>query len=89
MYARYDSTHAASVYHRDRSKRQYHLKNHLGNVMATVSDRKLPKDNDADDLVDYYKADVLTASNYYPLRIELPMVIIRGFRWVVTFTRWK
>ena len=57
--------------------------------MATVSDRKLPKDNDADDLVDYYKADVLTASNYYPLRIELPMVIIRGFRWVVTFTRWK
>jgi RHS repeat-associated protein len=40
--------------------------------MATVSDRKLPKDNDADALVDYYKADVLKASDYYPFGMQMP-----------------
>jgi RHS repeat-associated protein len=68
MYRQPDSVYFAL----NRGRRQYELKNHLGNVMATVSDRKLPKDNDADDLVDYYKADVLTASDYYPFGMQMP-----------------
>ena len=68
MYRQPDSVYFAL----NRGRRQYELKNHLGNVLATVSDRKLPKDNDADDLVDYYKADVLTASDYYPFGMQMP-----------------
>jgi hypothetical protein len=68
MYRQPDSVYFAL----NRGRRQYELKNHLGNVLATVSDRKLPKDNDADALVDYYKADVLTASDYYPFGMQMP-----------------
>ncbi len=72
MYAKYDSAFTDSFYHRTRGKRHYELKNHLGNVLVTVTDCKIPRDNDADALVDYYTADIVTADDYYPFGMEMP-----------------
>ena len=50
----------------ERGRKVYELSNHLGNVLATVSDRRLALDLDQNGIVDYYLADVLTAQDYYP-----------------------
>ena len=38
----------------------------MGNVLTTISDRKIPTDTNTNDVVDYFVADILTASDYYP-----------------------
>jgi hypothetical protein len=47
-------------------EKEFELSNHLGNVLVTVSDRKneIP---DANDNIDYYTADVLSAQDFTPL----------------------
>jgi hypothetical protein len=42
----------------------YELSNHLGNVLVTVSDRKLTKQLGATSTVEYYMADVRSTSDY-------------------------
>jgi len=42
------------------------LSNHLGNVLVTVSDIKFQQDYNADNEVDIYTADIITAQDYYP-----------------------
>ena len=44
----------------------YELSNHLGNVLVTISDRKLQHDEASGGKVDYYLPDVLTVSDYDP-----------------------
>ena len=51
---------------------QYELTNHLGNVMATISDKKIGVDPNTDGIVDYYNADVVTANDYYPFGMIMP-----------------
>ena len=46
--------------------------NHLGNVLVVVSDRKLPVDINADNIVDYYTADVVSATDYYAFGSLMP-----------------
>ena len=46
--------------------KQYELVNHLGNVLTTVSDKKIPVDLDYDGTIDYYVADITSATDYYP-----------------------
>lgn len=64
-------------------KKQYELTNHLGNVLATVSDVKLGYDDDevedgykqssgSDGLADYYMPYMYTATQYYPFGSPLP-----------------
>lgn len=54
-------------------KKQYELTNHLGNVMATISDRKIGVSLTADSsLIDHYEADVQTAQDYYPFGMIMP-----------------
>ncbi|NOQ72486.1 MAG: hypothetical protein GQ574_10820 [Crocinitomix sp.] len=48
----------------------YELSNHLGNVLATVSDRKLASSSDGTN-VDYYDADVTSTTDYYPYGMTL------------------
>ncbi len=64
-----DSTYATVNYHyfkRTLSLKQYELTNHLGNVLATVLDRKTAViDSLGSDTLLYYKADVSTAGLYY------------------------
>ncbi len=55
-----------------RGEKNYELTNHLGNVMATISDRKNATDNPSNGIIDYYTADVITASDYYPFGMKMP-----------------
>ena len=50
--------------------RLYELTNHLGNVQATISDRKIPHQNDS--FIDYFETDVRSAVDYYPFGMEMP-----------------
>ncbi len=55
-----------------RGYKQYELSNHLGNVLATVTDKKKGVDTNTDGFADYYDADVTTAQDYYPFGMLMP-----------------
>jgi RHS repeat-associated protein len=49
------------------------LSNHLGNVLVTISDKKLAvADPNNANLIAYYNADVVTANDYYPFGSQMP-----------------
>lgn len=50
--------------------RTYELSNHLGNVLSTISDKKIG--NDSSDVVNYYIAEVLSQNDYYPFGMGMP-----------------
>jgi len=53
--------------------KQYELTNHLGNVLATISDKKIGVSLSTDSsLIDHYEADVQTAQDYYPFGMVMP-----------------
>jgi RHS repeat-associated protein len=54
-----------------RGNKFFELSNHLGNVLVTVSDKKLGHTTDGT-TVDYYSADVITANDYYPGGMDMP-----------------
>jgi hypothetical protein len=62
---------ATYLYTTARGKKQYELSNHLGNVLATVSDRRIGHVNGSS--YDYYEAEVVSASDYYPFGMEMGM----------------
>lgn len=47
-----------------RGEKNYELTNHLGNVLSTISDQKIPEDSSGTIL--YFNADVVSYSDYYP-----------------------
>ena len=48
-----------------RGNKFFELSNHLGNVLVTISDKKIGHDA-GNGIIDYYTADVVTANDYYP-----------------------
>ena len=54
-----------------RGNKLFELSNHLGNVLVTVSDKKIGHDA-GNGTIDYDKADVVTANDYYPGGMTLP-----------------
>lgn len=59
------------TYLRTMDQKQYELANHLGNVLATVSDRKLGQADvgggqTTPDNAEYYTSKVISAQDYYP-----------------------
>ncbi|GAA0877020.1 hypothetical protein GCM10009118_34300 [Wandonia haliotis] len=50
--------------------KRYELSNHLGNVLATISDRKLPEFDLGEGLA-YYKPDVVSYSDYMPFGMQM------------------
>ncbi|PUZ27700.1 RHS repeat-associated core domain-containing protein [Chitinophaga costaii] len=54
-----------------RGEKVYELSNHLGNVVATVSDKKVGLDN-GDGVVVFYNVDVVNSTDYYPFVSLLP-----------------
>jgi len=58
-------TQTATGYGWIRGNKLFELSNHLGNVLATVSDRKYGVSLN-DTTVNYYTADVVNAQDYYP-----------------------
>jgi len=63
--------------------KQYELTNHLGNVLTTISDNKLQTDANIDGTIDYYTADITSASDYYPFGSLLDgrSFEVKGYRW--------
>jgi hypothetical protein len=55
-----------------RGNKLFELNNHLGNVLVTISDKKLGVDANSDGTVDYYTADVVSANDYYPGGMLMP-----------------
>ena len=53
-------------------RKRYEISNHLGNVMATISDRKQAVDLDSSVEADYYEPVVLSATDYYPFGMDMP-----------------
>lgn len=49
----------------------FEMSNHLGNVLEVVTDRKLPVPDDNGN-IDYFLADVVSYSDYYPYGMQMP-----------------
>ena len=64
-----------------KGKKQYELSNHLGNVLATISDRRVPRDDNGDMLIDYFNADILSTSDYYAFGSSMKERAIGGYRY--------
>ncbi len=54
-----------------RGNKFFELSNHLGNVLATVSDKKVAVSANSN-IIDYYSADVVTANDYYAFGMQMP-----------------
>ena len=54
-----------------RGKRHYELSNHLGNVQVVVSDKRISVCDEYLEVA-YFKADVLSAVDYYPFGMMMP-----------------
>lgn len=61
---------ATYVYTAERGNKEYELTNHLSNVLSTISDRKIG--HGTGDEYDYYTADVVGATDYYPFGSQMP-----------------
>lgn len=53
-------------------KKQYELTNHLDNVMAVVSDKRIGIDDNNDGEIDRYEAEVKSMQDYYPFGMTQP-----------------
>jgi RHS repeat-associated protein len=56
-----------------RGQKEYEPTNHLGNVLATVSDKKIgvPSSSNSS-LIDHYEPDIVSAQDYYPFGMLQP-----------------
>ena len=59
------------IYTFERGNKIFELSNHLGNILATVSDKKLQHSTNST-TIDYFNADVVTANDYYPFGMLMP-----------------
>ena len=64
------SNNAATVYDTIGNK-FFELSNHLGNVLATITDKRL-QNATGGNVLSYYTADVATAQDYYPFGMTMP-----------------
>ncbi|MHA4810293.1 RHS repeat domain-containing protein [Flavitalea flava] len=56
-----------------RGEKNYELSNHLGNVLAAISDKKIAvSSGGSSSLIDHYEADVTSAQDYYPFGMQMP-----------------
>jgi hypothetical protein len=44
----------------------------LGNVLATISDKKNGVDQNSHGVIDYYTSDVFSAQDFYPFGFKIP-----------------
>jgi RHS repeat-associated protein len=72
LYGSQNSTYSQAVWNDTIGKRSYELSNHLGNVLTVISDRKIPVDSNTDGIVDYYEANIISATDYYPFGSPMP-----------------
>ncbi len=49
----------------------YELSNHLGNVLATITDRKVPDIDIPNNIYNYYNPQITTITDYYPFGMQI------------------
>ena len=55
-----------------KGKKYFELSNHLGNVLAVITDRLLEEESSTTSgLIDYFKADLVSSSDYYPFGMAM------------------
>ncbi|MCX6317425.1 MAG: hypothetical protein NTW29_09060 [Bacteroidetes bacterium] len=63
---------STGIYTFTRGNKFFELSNHLGNVLVTISDRKLQVQNQTVTTeIAYYASDVITATDYYPFGMDM------------------
>jgi RHS repeat-associated protein len=56
-----------------RGEKSYELVNHLGNVLSTITDKKIAvPSGSSSSLIDHFDPDVATAQDYYPFGMLMP-----------------
>jgi RHS repeat-associated protein len=56
-----------------RGEKSYELSNHLGNVLTTITDKKIAVPSTTNSsLIDHFTADIATAQDYYPFGMLMP-----------------
>src|SRR5690554_1644425 len=73
----FEFPHSICAY-RSYGAKQYEITDHLGNVAITISDNKMGIDTDNDDVIDFFEAEVLSASDYYPFGSPMPSRTFTG-----------
>ena len=75
---------STSTFTRELDNKHYEMTNHLGNVLATITDRKLPQDNNSDQTIDLFDPVFSSAHSYYPFGMIRPnaqnLVSAEGYR---------
>jgi len=61
-----------SIFERQLGKKFFELTNHLGNVLATINDRKIAVEDGSTGVVDYYLADIQSSQDYYAFGMMMP-----------------
>jgi RHS repeat-associated protein len=57
---------AANPYSRVLGNKSFEGSNHLGNILAIYTDKKIPRDDDNNGMVDYYQPEILASNDYTP-----------------------
>ncbi len=65
--ASYDPT---TTYH-NLGDKKFECTNHLGNVLAIISDMKIARDDDSDGTIDYFRPTILSSMDYSPFGVIL------------------
>ena len=56
-----------------RGEKSYELANHLGNILTTITDKKIAVPSTTNSsLIDHFTADIATAQDYYPFGMLMP-----------------
>ncbi|MBO9204218.1 MULTISPECIES: DUF6443 domain-containing protein [Niastella] len=55
-----------------RGEKLFELNNHLGNVLVTVTDKRIAHPQAGGTLIDHYEADIVNANDYYPFGMLMP-----------------
>jgi len=68
----YGNEHTDTMYvRRTLGYRQYEMTDHLGNVLATILDRKTGYVHDGADTIAYYNPDIASSQDYYPFGMRM------------------
>lgn len=59
------------VFYEEVGFKNYELSNHLGNVLATVTDRKVPDIDVPNSLYNHFNAQITTIADYYPFGMQI------------------
>jgi hypothetical protein len=59
-------------------RKQYELTNHLGNVLATISDKKIYYDATGDSVADYSIPEIASEQDYYPFGMVILYLLMIG-----------